>query len=243
MAKSRSKKAEERKARASRLTVQQFKSFLGSVGELRQDLDDAAMAHAAEFKKADSLGIHKAASALVMKLDKMEPAKRADFLRSFDQYRDWMEEWDAQPDLLEQNDEDDESAGDEAGEEDGAGEDGGYGDAGDPPPITEPTPRAEADAPVLVDADQGDTLNAPIVQLEDAGYIFATGKEAGLEGKQATDNPHRETDAAYAVWERGRALGAQHRDNPPVDDEPPAATNKGSRRRKKPEEKGAPLLH
>lgn len=235
MAKSRSKKAEDRKARASRLTAKQFKSFIGSVGELRQDLDDASMAHAAEFKKADSLGIHKAASALVMKLDKMEAAKRADFLRSFDTYRDWMEEWDAQADLLEQ---DDESSGEDGGED---GEGGGYGDASNPPPVGEPT-RAEPEAPVQqVDADQGDNLNQTVVQLEDAGYIFATGKAAGLEGKEPGDNPHQETQPAFAVWERGRALGAEHRENPPVEAEEPAP-KKGARRRKKADE-GAPLLH
>lgn len=237
MAKSRSKKAEDRKARASRLTAKQFKSFIGSVGELRQDLDDASMAHAAEFKKADSLGIHKAASALVMKLDKMEAAKRADFLRSFDTYRDWMEEWDAQADLLEQ---DDESSGEDEG-----GEGGGYCDTSNPPPIGEPT-RAEPEAPVQqVDADQGEeTGSGPVEDLEKAGYIFATGKAAGLAGEdlEAGAPDQKQQPAAYASYSRGHALGVQQRENPPAADDDEVPKKKGSRRRKKPDE-GAPLLH
>jgi hypothetical protein len=209
MAKGKSKKAAERARIASRLTPEMFKKFLVEVADKRQDLDDAAMAHAAEFKHADSLGIHRGAAKLTIQLDRYEPAKRADFLRSFDQMRDWMEHWDAQPDLLEQETESD---GEDGGDGDlesegaifeGAGDGSGYGET----TTAETTDAAEET--IVVDADPGED-DALVVDepLDEAGYTFACGKKAGLEGKQPEDNP--ETDKrlkAHNIWERGRALG------------------------------------
>lgn len=61
--------------------------------------DDAKDAFA---DAAERYGIHKAAWRFVMKLDRLEPGKMADFLRAFDEYR-MLRNLDAQGDIVDQS--------------------------------------------------------------------------------------------------------------------------------------------
>lgn len=233
MAKNNGKKAAERARMASRLTPEMFKNFLAEVAEKRQDLDDAAMAHAAEFKHADSLGIHRGAAKLTIQLDRYEPAKRADFLRSFDQMRDWMEHWDAQPDLLEQEEQ---ASGEDDGGDletegaifEGAGEDGGgYGET-----IATETAAATEET-IVVDADPGEDEALVVDEdLDDIGFRFGAGKAAGLAGQDVElEAPDKALHpAAYNSYVRGHALGVQLRLNPPAEEEETAPKPRGRRK-------------
>lgn len=64
------------------------KQFASSIGAARQDLDDATMAHAEEWKAAEEAGIHRAALKHVLRLKKQDAAKSRDFQTHFDAYAD-----------------------------------------------------------------------------------------------------------------------------------------------------------
>ena len=65
-----------------------LKKFAASIATLKQDLADATMAHAEEWKTAEKAGIHKAALKHVLKLKKQDAAKTRDFQNHFDAYAD-----------------------------------------------------------------------------------------------------------------------------------------------------------
>jgi hypothetical protein len=201
MAKGKQSKADERRARAAGLTRNEFIEFVTEAKAARQELDDASMAHAGVFKRGDGLGVHTQAAKLYLQLDRMEDTKRQDFLRAFDQYREWSN-WDAQGDLLEQAVEVAEQAIANAPGE-------GEGEAEEQVPEQQPEP-AEAAAPAepavagAPEADWGELTTDGQPELERAGFVYAEGQRAGAERLGPDDNPHPKMSALHAVWERGR---------------------------------------
>lgn len=249
----RSSKAEDKAARARQLDSGTFHNFITDISAAKQELDDANMAHAGAFKKADALGIHGQAAKLYLRLDKMETTKRTDFLRSFDQYREWAEHWTEQPDIL-----DEDAAGEAAAAATKAETEG---DIAREPPAADETSgvAAAAEADVAADkpeADWGDeqpTVEAT-ADLDTAGFTFSAGRTAGLEGKQPTDNPHPMTSPSGPIWERGRMQGAKDKaeadaaaehaetEDPAAEPEPePEPTNAKRRSRAKHSENVAAL--
>lgn len=179
-----------------------FFHFVGHVNAAKQKLDDAAMAHAGEWKKADPYGIHAQAAKLFCRLDKMEELKRGDFLRAFDKYRDWSD-WDAQADLVDAVEEDIEAQ--ERAEREGDDENDESGE-----PSREPaTIAADKESPVPeVEADEGVDSAAEVTEeLARAGFLFADGKSAALNGEALETNPHPQDGTAHGIWSRGHAQG------------------------------------
>lgn len=208
----KSKKAAAREAQARYLERDAFSRFVRDVGAAKQELNDAGTAHASAWKKADPLGIHPEAAKLYCRLDRMEDTKRTDFLRSFDRYRGWAEHWAVQADLLEQ-----EPAGTaehdehEQGEERDQQEDDAHDLTERESVEAEMAPVAEA-APE-VEADVGEDGAAEATEeLANAGYTFAAGKEAALEGQPAEANPHPETSPSHPIWARGHAQGLREKE-------------------------------
>lgn len=205
--------ARGRKSRASewsqppKLQPDTFHRFIRTVSAAKQKLSDANMAHAGEWKKAEPLGIHPQAAKLYCRLDDMEETKRRDFLRAFDQYREWAD-WRAQPDMF-----DDQP------------------DAGDRPPVElveapligederEDADRTEAERPATAeDAAAGDVEadgvedEAAADQLAGAGFVFADGKAAALDGRPVDDNPHPADAPTHSIWSRGHAQGLRDKE-------------------------------
>jgi hypothetical protein len=209
-------KSEQRARRADSLDPRTFQTFVAEAASAKQELDDANMAHAGAWKKADALGIHAQAAKLYCRLDKMEATKRADFLRAFDQYREWAGHWVAQPDMLE-DDGAAETAG-AAGPDDQVDEERDEGGAaetpiGEPARETEPLAAAEPIAAEPEAADWGEDRAAEAsAELETAGYTFAAGKQAGHDGAEAGANPHPETSPSHPIWLRGHAQGVKERE-------------------------------
>lgn len=209
-----------------------FMRFIGDAAAAKQELDDAATAHAGVWKKTETYGIHKEAAKLFAKLDRMEDTKRADYLRAFDLYRGWAP-WSAQPDMFE-----DQPATPGAAQREDDRD--GIGEAEVVEPalteyldrVAEPTER---ETPVEVEAegaeDEGELQ--PTEDLTGAGYVFADGKQAALEGRPADTNPHAEASAAHPIWARGHAQGTREREEAYTETEAEAEVVplKGGRRR------------
>lgn len=203
-----------------------FIGFLGDIREAKQTLDDANMAHAGIWKRAEPLGIHPQAAKLTARIDAMEARKRGEFLRAFDLYRGWLD-WDAQPDLFQD--------GMMAGEI--------SADTRDAAELVEAPPDdavvSEYRGPVdpaqveEVEADFGD--DAPAVADEDlatAGHVFAAGRQvgaAGADGADGADNPHPEDTPSHVIWARGHAQGL--RDAAAIVEDEPADVAPRHRRR------------
>lgn len=229
---SKPSKAEQLRQRAKGLQADQFFSFLDEVSTKRQDLADANTEHAGSWKKCDALGIHPRAAKQIARLDKMDPIKRADELRSFDQMRRWMTQergWDAQPDLYEQEqpatplEDAIERSGSTGDEPQALGEVvgqlvGEVGDDAGPKPLYDVAsppdlPGQQTEAAGAPEADWGeDGADAASPELDNAGYTFANGRTAGRQGHGAEMNPHAETSPSHAIWERGRVQGAKDGD-------------------------------
>ena len=227
---SKPSKAEQLRERAKGLQAEQFFSFLDEVSTKRQDLADANTEHASAWKQCDALGIHPRAAKQIARLDKMDPVKRADELRSFDQMRRWMaERWGGQPDIFEQERpatpleeaiERTASTGDEPqalGDVvrqvvEGSGEDAGpkpLYDVASPPDL----PGKQSETAGAPEADWGDDgADAASPELDNAGYTFANGRTAGRHGHGPDMNPHATTSPSHAIWERGRIQGAKDGD-------------------------------
>jgi hypothetical protein len=211
MAESKSKKAQDRAVRRTRLTRDQYMDFTANSAALRAELDEASTAHAGYFKRGDSIGVHLEAAKLSMKLDKMEPTKRADFLRAFDLYREWYEEWTVQGDLLDTADED---AGDYGQAQDYAAGADETAEADAAEAAVAPAEAGEVNAPEpvvgTVEADFGDDKPlTPPAELEGAGYTFETGVAAGRDGAPLESNPHIVTHPSHLIWARGHAKGVK----------------------------------
>jgi hypothetical protein len=186
-----------------------FFRFISGVKTVKQDLDDAAMAHAAEWKKAEPLGIHSAAAKLFAQLDRMEDLKRADFLRAFDRYRNWAA-WNAQSDLLETTETAAEVGSADRDYEDEERADHADADASE---HTEREPAAVQEPLAEVEADLGeDTAAEATEELAGAGFVFADGKEAALSGQAVETNPHSEGSPSHSIWTRGHAQGLRDKD-------------------------------
>lgn len=84
-----------------KLTRETFDATLRDLEANRGKLAKVSAENGALLKNFEDVhGGHKAALSLVAKLNRQDEIKRDDFLRSFDQYRDWMG-WNA-PDLVDQ---------------------------------------------------------------------------------------------------------------------------------------------
>jgi hypothetical protein len=203
----RSSAATKRATAADNLTEDQFLDFLDDVANAKQAIDDANMSNANAWKKADKLGIHSQAAKLVQRLRKMEPLKRADFLRSFDKYRPWAG-LDEQPDMLDRLVEQDNEpaapvAAAPASEPEAEAEDDAAGDG------TAAAPRGDGEKEDKPATDWGAGLaDASDAELEDAGHIFNSGLEAGRGEHGPEKNPHADGSTKALMWERGRAKGA-----------------------------------
>lgn len=204
------KKAEQRRQKARGLDRETYMGFMADVAEKKQELDDTKMSHAGAWKKAEALGIHPDVAKLFAKLDRYEPTKLADWLRSFDKYRPWYEDWTAQPDLW--DDQPTESAGAEQEDrEDGDGDEPGLdldqretAAAGDP----EPPPDTEAVLREQEEADPVDETPAEATEeLAGAGYTFEAGRGNALAGNGAELNPHPASSPSRDIWARGHAQG------------------------------------
>ena len=77
-----------------------IKKYAAAISSAKTKCDDANMARAGLFKQAEDAGLHRDALKLATKLSGQDPAKRADFLRAFDRYREVLG-LDDQGDLLE----------------------------------------------------------------------------------------------------------------------------------------------
>lgn len=60
--------------------------IIAGIKNIRQEKDDATAMHASEWKGAKEAGVHNDALKMALKLDNMEAAKRADWLRAFKAY-------------------------------------------------------------------------------------------------------------------------------------------------------------
>jgi hypothetical protein len=191
---------------AGSLTRDQFMTFHADVAEARQELDDAGTSHAGVWKKADPLGVHPKVAKVCFSIEKMEDTKRRDWLRAFDQYREWFG-WNAQPDIFEQRVEPArEPVSGERGK--GDGDDDSAGQPAEPTPEREPLPDN-----VEVEADVGEETTAEATEeLSGAGYTFAAGRQAALEGDAAETNPHPETSPSHPIWVRGHAQGLRDKE-------------------------------
>jgi hypothetical protein len=234
----KSKKAEARAAAGRVLDSRTFHRFIGDVAALKQELDDAGTAHASGWKKADPLGIHPEAAKLYCRLDKMEDTKRADFLRAFDRYREWSD-WAIQPDMF-----DDESvmAGAMAREADGDGTDEAPERSERAP--AEPGPLPVTEEALKVDADLGEeTAVEATEELAGAGFIFADGKQAALDGREAEVNPHAEGATAHSIWARGHARGVADKAEAESGETEADVVPLSQRRRSRRAEQEAPAIH
>lgn len=209
MARGKANKADQRRQKAHGLDRETFEGFIATVKDARQELDDANMAHAGAWKKADALGIHPGAAKLFCKLDKMEDAKRSDFLRSFDHYRKWVD-WDAQPDLW------DDQPANAPPATDAEQDDGGDADEHEPGlDLTESTPRKPTPLPdtdtVLQEQEEEDPVDdtpaEATEELTNGGYTFAAGRSTAMSGNGADFNPHPKGTPSHDMWARGHAQG------------------------------------
>lgn len=218
MARGKSTKAAGRRERAGRLDQDTFNHFGREVKAAKQELNDATMAHAGVWKNAEPRGIHPAAAKLYLKLDDMEDTKRADFLRAFDLYRRWADHWRVQADILEEE-ASTEAAAAERDERDQREAEEAPLDFSEREPA-EPQPIPEPAAPE-VEADLGEEGAAEATEeLAAAGFIFADGRSAAIEGQDVDANPHPEGTAAHPIWARGHAQGTRDKaeaENPETD--------------------------
>lgn len=203
MARGRSSKASKAWSNGPmKLTADVFHGFLRAVAATKQKCDDANMANAGQWKKAEPQGIHPAAAKVIAKLDGMEDTKRADFLRSFDHMRSLMP-WTAQADIFETE----QTA---AGDPDHRDDDGEGRDAEDPAE-REPADAlvAEEREPVAeVEADVGEEIPTEVTEeLERVPGEFAAGRKAAGDGQPAEANPHPEGGVLHTNWARGHKLG------------------------------------
>lgn len=84
-----------------------FRNLVKSFGHRKSKLQSLAGELGETIKTAvDTHNLHRGAFSMTAKLDRMDEMKRADFLRSFDRYREYMESaggsWSAAPDLADQ---------------------------------------------------------------------------------------------------------------------------------------------
>jgi hypothetical protein len=210
----RGRRASKEWAEPPKLEADTFRRFVRTVGTARSRLNDANMTHAGEWKKAEPLGIHPQAAKLFCRLDDMEDTKRKDFLRAFDTYREWAD-WAAQGDMFEEETEGtaDAAAEPPEGDGEGAGDDTGR-EPSEPLPEREPLPDN-----VEVEADHGEDTSAEATEeLANAGYTFADGRQAAIEGRAAEGNPHPETSPAYPIWARGHAQGLRDHEETSADE-------------------------
>ena len=77
-----------------------IKKYVAAISSAKSKCDDANMVRAGLFKQAEDAGLHREALKLAAKLGGWDAAKRADFLRAWDHYREVIG-LDDQGDLLE----------------------------------------------------------------------------------------------------------------------------------------------
>lgn len=171
----------------------------------RQRQADANTAHMSEWKAAKEIGAPVEPLKLCLKLNRMSSDKRRDFLHGFDELRAGIYgHWDQQPDLFQQPEDQAAAPVAEAIEAETADQDeaDGTAKAAERASPTEPAPANASDWSVDGAAADADA------SLDQAGFVFTAGRNAGLEGKAATDNPHAEGTSSAAVWEKGRVSTA-----------------------------------
>jgi hypothetical protein len=198
-----------------------FLRFLGDASAAAQGVSDANNRNMEVWKRTDAMNIHRAAAKDTLRLSKMDPSKRADYLRAFDRYRE-MAGLDArQQDLLDPDMDHPEilakarTAGAEAFR---------VGHPIDSNPGGTPARAASwesgfkeaaeiakhAKAPVGTDAKEPAKVFGDGDDADDdfgADEVFGAGKRAGLAGKNASTNPNPEGSPAFRKWYDGWQAG------------------------------------
>lgn len=205
-------KADTIRARSGALSESTFFGFLKAVKKTAQELADAGMTHAGEFKKADALGIHRDAIKLAIRFDKMEDTKRDDILRSFDRYRAWLG-WDSQRDLVDLIEADAADEGDDGeGETEGAAPQGETESEAGPGELDfsaeDPAPKPEVIETAAADWGEEGLIPHNAAEIaQNAAQAFSAGEDAGKDGDGAASNPHPTEHPFHLAWERGRKNG------------------------------------
>lgn len=102
-----------------------------------------------------------------------------------------------------------EAGNDDAG--DGAATDDGEAvERGEPTGIKRGPAAEHAAAP---EADHGELAAAPATDegLDEGGYTYAAGKQAGEQGEPVEANPHQPAQPSHAIWARGWKAGNRKR--------------------------------
>lgn len=198
------------------VSKEMFNRFMAGVAATKQDCDDANMANAAEWKKADQNGINKWAAKVVQKLDKMESTKRDAAWRALKLYGGYRGHFD-QADLFE---EPTEPAAATAAQPDLVEADAEEREPAEPREPAEATARPEPEPVPEVEADEGEETTAEATEeLAGAGFTFAAGKQAAMQGEPADTNPHPDNTPSHPIWARGHAQGLKEAADPVAEGE------------------------
>lgn len=189
-----------------------FTSVVEMIENAKGRMDDAQMNNASVYKEVEErFGVHRKAMKLFVALKRQDSARRNDFLRAFDLYRQ-LGELDAQPDMLDEDEDGDaETDLDETaeGENDAEVGEGGGDDSQEAEPLAasddaETAPFAEETVAPVAEFQEGDGAGPSDAVLDQTGTIYAAGEQAARGDVERTANPYQPASGHNAkTWFKG----------------------------------------